>query len=198
MPYPYSWTPTRVTPTSASQVAVVTAINNSTPAILTTPVAVSAGTITFTLTNPGRYTIVAKVGRAVEMGTFEVDVTGVDVSAPEYLAFTNDDGSKDQSSTPVQLPSLPTHYSVFAMNLDDIITGTITRDANGAATSAGVLWPDGTTGTYTATTLSSTFLGAVDGYTVTYGSPTRLTFTQPAVTRNASGAVTNRPAMTVA
>jgi hypothetical protein len=84
------------------------------------------------------------------------------------------------------------------MNLDDIITGTITRDSNGAATSASVVWPDGTAGTYTATTLNSTFLGAVDGYTVTYGNPVRLTFTQPAVTRNASGAVTNRPAMTVA
>lgn len=197
MPYPYSWTPTRVTPTTATQVAVLTWDN--VPALLSTAVAVNAGTITFSLTNPGRYRIVAKVGSSIEIGSFEVDVTGVDVSYPEYLEYVNNDASQGaQSNVPVPLPSLPTHYSVFAMNLDDIITGVITRDVNGAATSASVIWPDGTPGTYTATSLNGTFLGAVDGYTVTYGSPVRLTFTQPAVTRNASGAVTNRPAMTVA
>jgi len=197
MPYPYSWTPSRVVPTSASQVAVVTAYQQV-PAILSTPVAVSAGNITFSLTNPGRYTIVVKVGSSVEMGTFDVDITGVDQSNPEYLSFNNDDGSHALPNTPPALPGLPTNYSVFAMNLDNIISGTITRDSNGAATSASVIWPDGTPGTYTATTVSSTFLGAVDAYTVTYGSPTRVTYTQSAVTRDASGAVTIRPAITVA
>ncbi|HWI05731.1 MAG TPA: hypothetical protein VNT52_18130 [Acidimicrobiales bacterium] len=83
----------------------------------------------------------------------------------------------------------------LAALLDPIIVGAITRDANGAATSAGVVWPDGTAGAYTATTVSSAFPGAVDAYTVTKGA---LTFTQPAVTRNSDGAVTNRPAVTVA
>lgn len=84
-------------------------------------------------------------------------------------------------------------------NLDALITGTITRDSNGAPTSASVTWPDGTSGTYTATTVSTAFPGAVDAYTVTYaGSPTK-TVTQSAVTRDStSGAVTTRPAMTVA
>lgn len=83
-------------------------------------------------------------------------------------------------------------------NLDALIVGAITRDSNGAATSATVAWPDGTGGTYTATTASTAFPGAVDAYTVTYaGSPTK-TVTQPAVTRDATtGAVTTRPAMTV-
>lgn len=86
-----------------------------------------------------------------------------------------------------------------AGNLDALIVGAITRDANGAATSAPVVWPDGTIGTYTATTVSTTFPGAVDAYTVTYGSPATKTVTQSAVTRDATtGAVTNRPAMTVA
>lgn len=83
-------------------------------------------------------------------------------------------------------------------DLDALIVGAVTRDANGAATSAGVVWPDGTSGTYTATTVSVVFPGAVDAYTVTYaGSPTR-TVTQPALTRDSNGAVTSRPAMTVA
>lgn len=86
----------------------------------------------------------------------------------------------------------------LALNPDLLISGPITRDGNGAATSAPVLWPDGTVGTYTADTVSSAFPGAVDAYHVTYGSPASKTYTQPAVTRDATGAVTNRPALTVA
>jgi hypothetical protein len=84
--------------------------------------------------------------------------------------------------------------------LDGIITGAITRDSNGAATSASVEWPDGATGTYTADTVSTTFPGAVDAYHVTHVlDGTTKTFTQPAVTRDPyTGAVTNRPAITVA
>lgn len=81
--------------------------------------------------------------------------------------------------------------------LDPLIVGAITRNADDAATSAGVVWPDGATGLYTATVLSSDHPGAVDAYTVTkvVGSVTT-TYTQPTVTRNANGAVTNRPAIT--
>ncbi|HET8661035.1 MAG TPA: hypothetical protein VFM55_18820 [Micromonosporaceae bacterium] len=82
-------------------------------------------------------------------------------------------------------------------NLDALITGAVTRDASDAVTSAPVVWPDGTSGTYTATSVSSANPGAVDAYTVTWVGSTTKTATQSAVTRNASGAVTNRPAMTV-
>jgi hypothetical protein len=86
----------------------------------------------------------------------------------------------------------------IARNPDLIITGTITRDANGAATSAPVTWPDGTPGTYTADTVSTAFPGAVDAYHITYGSPPSNTYTQPAITRDpATGAATNVPAITV-
>lgn len=83
---------------------------------------------------------------------------------------------------------------LHASNLDALIVGPITRDSNGAATSASVRWPNGKTGTYTATTVSTAFPGAVDAYTVTYGSRT---VTQPAVTRDANGAIVNRPEMVV-
>lgn len=86
---------------------------------------------------------------------------------------------------------------VAAALVDPIIVGVITRDANDAATSAGVVWPDGTVGTYTADTVSTAFPGAVDGYHITYGSPATKTYTQPTVTRDASGAVTTRPALVV-
>lgn len=87
---------------------------------------------------------------------------------------------------------------LLARNPDLLIVGTVTRDANGAATSAPVVWPDGSPGTYTATTLSTAFPGAVDAYTITYGSPVTKTFTQPAITRDANGAATAVPAITVA
>jgi hypothetical protein len=90
--------------------------------------------------------------------------------------------------------------TLYAATPDVMIAGAITRDpTTGAATSAAVVWPDGSTGTYTATVLSSTFPGAVDAYTVTYVGAVTKTVTQTTVTRDSTtGAVTNRPAMTVA
>jgi hypothetical protein len=83
--------------------------------------------------------------------------------------------------------------------LDSILTGTITRDSNGAATAATATWPDGATGAYSALVVSSAFPGAVDSYNVTHVlGGTTITYTQPTVTRDANGAVTTRPAITVA
>ena len=72
------------------------------------------------------------------------------------------------------------------------------RDSNGALTSATITWPDGATGTFTATNLSSSFPGAIDGWSATYvkGSVTA-TITQPPVTRDVTGAVISQPAITV-
>jgi hypothetical protein len=84
-----------------------------------------------------------------------------------------------------------------AKNPDEIAVGAITRSANGAATGFGVVWDDGATGVFVGTE-SPTTPGAIDSYTVTHvlgGVAT--TYTQPALTRNAAGAVTARPAMTV-
>lgn len=75
-----------------------------------------------------------------------------------------------------------------------------TRDANSAITTASVVWPDGSTGTFTTTTASTSFPGAIDAYTVTYvpASGSTKTVTQTAVTRDAAGAVTAQPALAVA
>lgn len=87
--------------------------------------------------------------------------------------------------------------TALARDPESLFAGAITRDANGAPTSAVIEWPDGVTGNY-AGTASTTFPGSVSAYTVTrVGSPT-VTFTQPAVTRDAStGNVTNRPPIVV-
>lgn len=65
--------------------------------------------------------------------------------------------------------ALDKHYVPYlnlAKNPELIITGAITRDGNEALTSAAVVWPDGTPGTFTAETLSTAHPGAVDGCTI--------------------------------
>lgn len=84
-----------------------------------------------------------------------------------------------------------------AKNPDLLVTGTVTRDSNQAVTSANVVWPDGTPGTFTALVLSTAFPGAVDSYRITYGSPVQKTFTQPTITRNTAGAATAVPQIVV-
>lgn len=120
---------------------------------------------------------------------FAATVTAALATKATTAALANETTARSTADTAALKP--------LAANPEQIITGAITRDANSAATSAPVTWPDGTAGAYTATTVSSAFPGAVDAWTVTYGSPVTRTYTQPAVTRNASGAVTNRPAITV-
>lgn len=71
-----------------------------------------------------------------------------------------------------------------------------TRDVNDLVTTAAVKWPDGSGGTFTTTTANATFL-TVDAYTVSHTLSGK-TVTQTAVTRNSNGAVTAKPALTVA
>jgi hypothetical protein len=74
-----------------------------------------------------------------------------------------------------------------------------TRDANEAITTASVVWPDGSTGTFTTDTASTAFPGAIDAYHVTYipaSGPTK-TIAQTAVTRDGAGAVTAQPGLVV-
>lgn len=72
----------------------------------------------------------------------------------------------------------------------------ITRNANGTPTTATALWPDGSAGVFTATTINATF-ATVDAYTITHTTSSK-TVTQTAVTRDSAGAVTVKPALTVA
>lgn len=101
------------------------------------------------------------------------------------------------SATAAAMKTSVGQLKVWARNPDQLIAGTVTRDSNGAATSAPVVWPDGSPGTYTADTVSTAFPGAVDAYHITYGSPVTKTYTQPTITRDATGAATNVPAIVV-
>lgn len=117
------------------------------------------------------------------------------------MLATDDDSRLDtlEALTTSQTSNLAGLLLALARDPNLIVSGVVTYNANHAATSAPVVWPDGASGTYTATTVSSSFPGLVDAYTVTHvlGGVTT-TYTQPLVTRDSSGAVTTRPAITVA
>ncbi len=71
-----------------------------------------------------------------------------------------------------------------------------TYDADNVITTATVKWPDASAGTFTTVTKDSTWL-AINAYTISHTSSGK-TVTQAAVTRDASGNVTVKPALTVA
>lgn len=72
-----------------------------------------------------------------------------------------------------------------------------TRDANSAIVTATVVWPDGIAGVFTTDLASVDFPGAIDAWHATYaGTPAKL-ITQPAVTRDANGAVIAQPAIII-
>jgi hypothetical protein len=72
-----------------------------------------------------------------------------------------------------------------------------TRDSNGAIISASIIWPDDVAGVFTTDVASVTFPGAIDAWHATYLATTTKTITQPAVTRDVSGAVTAQPAIII-
>ena len=72
----------------------------------------------------------------------------------------------------------------------------ITRDSDEVPTTATVKWPDGSAGTFTRTTKNTTWL-AIDAFTISHTLSGK-TVTQAAVTRDSGGAVTTKPALTVA
>lgn len=82
-------------------------------------------------------------------------------------------------------------YEQLARTPEVLIVGAITL-TDGAPTSADVVWPDGTEGVFTGTP-SAIFPGSLDSYTITYG--TTRTYTQPPVTRDAAGNITDHPAI---
>lgn len=78
-----------------------------------------------------------------------------------------------------------------------LITGMVQIDQNGVIVGADVRWPDGTPGRYSVTEQESSLGGAVNAYTITYGTPTIRTYTQRPVNRNSAGHVIFRPPLIV-
>ena len=71
----------------------------------------------------------------------------------------------------------------------------ITYNTDLIPTTATLKWPDASAGTYTATTINTTF-GTVDAYTLTH-TASGYTVTQAAVTRDNDGNVTVKPQLAI-
>jgi hypothetical protein len=71
------------------------------------------------------------------------------------------------------------------------------RDSNEAIVTANIVWPDGSPGVFTTDIASTEFLGAIDAWHATYINVATLIVTQPQVTRDTNGAVTNQPAIQI-
>jgi len=117
----------------------------------------------------------------VDLSLIPSGVAALPTSAP-IAAVTSINGQTGAVDTYTQLARDPSQLFVGAVTYTD-----------GAPTSAAIVWPDGVVGVYTGTP-SVTFPGSIDSYTLTHGTTT---YTQPAVTRDASGNITNQPAITV-
>lgn len=79
---------------------------------------------------------------------------------------------------------------------EDYELTSITRDSDGVVTGATAKFPDGSAGTFTATTINSTWK-AIDAYTLSHTASGK-TVTQADVTRDSNGNVTAKPGLTVA
>lgn len=78
---------------------------------------------------------------------------------------------------------------------EDYEPTSVTRNASGIVTSATVVWPDGSAGTFTTDTINTTW-EAIDAYHITHTASGK-TITQAAVSRNSAGAVITKPALTI-
>jgi hypothetical protein len=120
-------------------------------------------------------------------------VTVPDVASIDYPDLMPIDPATLTPSAPLAPAWVSSQNLALARDPSQIFVGTITL-TDGAPTSAAVVWPDGTTGVYTGTP-SVAFPGSIDAYTITHG--TTRTYTQPAVTRDATGNITTQPAIVI-
>ena len=127
----------------------------------------------------------------IQTGQTEVDLSTIPSGAPSLpsLAPIATVTSINGETGAVTVQGLD--YLLLARTPEAMFTGTITYN-DGAPVAAAIVWPDGVTGTY-AGTPSATFPGSIDSYTLTHGTTT---YTQPAVTRDTAGNITNQPAIT--
>lgn len=76
-----------------------------------------------------------------------------------------------------------------------MITTTYDTTYEQTVSSGTVVWPDGSAGAFTATTINATY-EAIDAYTITHTASGK-TVTQAAVTRNGDGSITVKPSLTI-
>ncbi len=126
-------------------------------------------------------------------GEFYIDVATTQMYGPKAEGVW---GSPTNLTWPSSL-SDPALQRWQAAAPEAMMVGAIVRDAAGAVTHATVTWPDGTAGLFTGVP-STEVPGALDAYTVSYESTPVRVYRQLPVARDPdTGAVVDRPSITI-
>jgi hypothetical protein len=81
MPYLFSWSPDRITPTQTAQISVWDHTNA--PATLSAPVTVVSGLVSFSVPTTGSYRVSVRSGYEIETGTFTITGDGTASNKPD-------------------------------------------------------------------------------------------------------------------
>jgi hypothetical protein len=117
----------------------------------------------------------------------------------KYVLFEGDVYTKSQIDS-LAASTFSLNQKLYTWtNSTSFSLSSITRNSDGAIVTGTTVWPDGSTGSFITDTFSTLFPGAIDAFHVTYvpaSGPTK-TITQSLLTRDASGAVTVQPVLTI-
>lgn len=175
----------------AAAVAASTVVEASWDSGTTAPVIVTQGS-DLIITAAGTTTATAPIGLPGEVLAYQAVAVNRWRPVESYKALSQ----LDQRYGPI----LNTQLIAWVLAGAWRIAGGTSYDVNGTLSTASIVWPDGSTGTFTLDVASMAFPGAIDAYHVTYVSTTGAikTVTQPAVTRDGGSNITVQPALTIA
>lgn len=137
------------------------------------------------------------LGQTVPMLLSDDDATSRGLTVEDGAAWPPTPSTAPTPSNPAIVGS-DSWFTACAAQLHLLLTGPITRDAvTGAPIAAAVTWPDGRPGQFVGTP-SLAAPGELEAWSVTYLTGTStVTVRQPQLSRDARGAITARPALTV-
>lgn len=143
------------------------------------------------------YTDRTKVGAA--SNPVDVDAAGnleFFADPGTYVLSIRESGTEVATNTVIVSPDATAIETWVAAGAFDMVSITYDATYTSVISTASVVWPDGSVGTFTTTDINETW-EAIDAFTVTHSGSGK-TVTQAAVTRNASGLVTAKPALSIA
>lgn len=132
-----------------------------------------------------------------QQGTVVLGKSDVGLPLADNTADNTKPVSIPQAAADAAVLASAAQFKAWAKNPDLLVAGAVTY-TNNLLSSAVVEWPDGKPGVLTITSRQAG-TDAVTSYTVTHvDGATTLTYTQPTITRDSSGAATLVPQITVA
>jgi hypothetical protein len=171
----------RIVPKSASDITVVD--RNFAPAVLSTPVAVSNGTATFSVANLGLYLVMIDDGLYMEVGKFDID-PAASVNSPYHELYGLKKGMAFTLADPQFSVNTTNPYVANAYR--DVNGNLIFQRTDGFNINVGQI--GGTPGTTTVSAQTASYILTSSDYAVVFNG-TGLTATLPDPTTTLSGRI---------